>query len=83
MQPRQKAGSLFGKSLPLRAHPSKGVRDGDTFTEVPEDEIIKGYEHNKGHHVLIHPTELDDLKLEAKHTNSRARRSAGESWFQS
>ena len=46
----------------------KGVRDGDTFTEVPEEEIIKGYEHAKGHHVLIHPREIDELKLEAKHT---------------
>ena len=46
----------------------KGVRDGDTFTEVPEEEIIKGYEHAKGHHVLIHPKEIEELKLEAKHT---------------
>ena len=46
----------------------KGVRDGDAFTEVPEEEIIKGYEHAKGHHVLIHPKEIDELKLEAKHT---------------
>jgi DNA end-binding protein Ku len=46
----------------------KGVRDGDTFTEVPEEEIVKGYEHAKGHHVLIHPREVDELKLEAKHT---------------
>src|SRR5512140_1515409 len=46
----------------------KGVRDGDTFTEVPEEEIVKGYEHAKGHHVLIHPNEIDELKLEAKHT---------------
>src|SRR4029079_8299649 len=46
----------------------KGVRDGDTFTEVPEEEIIKGYEHAKGHHGLIHPQEIDELKLEAKHT---------------
>jgi DNA end-binding protein Ku len=46
----------------------KGMRDGDTFTEVPEEEIIKGYEHAKGHHVLIHPKELDELKVEAKHT---------------
>ena len=35
---------------------------------MPDDEIVKGYEHAKGHHVLIHPKELDDLKLEAKHT---------------
>ena len=51
----------------------KGVRDGETFTEVPDEEIIKGYEHAKGHHVLIHPKELDDLKLEAKHTIDMAR----------
>ena len=36
----------------------KGVRDRDAFTEVPEEEIIKGYEHAKGHHVLIHPKEI-------------------------
>src|SRR5262249_11311595 len=46
----------------------KGVRDGDTFTEVPDEEIVKGYEYAKGHHVLIHPSEIDELKLEAKHT---------------
>jgi DNA end-binding protein Ku len=46
----------------------KGVRDGDTFTEVPDEEIIKGYEYAKGHHVLIDPKEIDDLKLEAKQT---------------
>ena len=51
----------------------KGVRDGETFTEVPDEEIIKGYEHVKGHHVLIHSKELDDLKLEAKHTIDMAR----------
>ena len=46
----------------------KGVHEGDKFIEVPEEEIIKGYEHAKGHHVLIDPKELDELKLEAKHT---------------
>jgi DNA end-binding protein Ku len=46
----------------------KGVRDGDKFTEVPDEEIVKGYEHAKGHHILIEPSELDELKLEAKHT---------------
>jgi DNA end-binding protein Ku len=46
----------------------KGVRDGDTFTEVPDEEIVKGYEYAKGSHVLIDPKEIDDLKLEAKHT---------------
>jgi DNA end-binding protein Ku len=46
----------------------KGVRDGDTFTEVPDEEIVKGYEYAKGQYVLIDPKEIDDLKLEAKHT---------------
>jgi DNA end-binding protein Ku len=46
----------------------KGVPTDEDFEEVPEDEIIKGYEHAKGHHVLIRPEELDALKLEAKHT---------------
>jgi DNA end-binding protein Ku len=35
---------------------------------VPDEEIIKGYEYAKGQHVLIDPKEIDDLKLEAKHT---------------
>jgi hypothetical protein len=35
---------------------------------VREEEIIKGYEHTKGHHVLIKPKEIDELRLEAKHT---------------
>ena len=30
----------------------KGVHDGDIFTEVPDEEIVKGYEYAKGHHVL-------------------------------
>jgi DNA end-binding protein Ku len=46
----------------------KGIETERGFQEVPEEEIIKGYEHTKGHHVLIEPRELDDLKLEAKHT---------------
>ena len=49
------------------------MRRSDGFEEVPEEEIIKGYEHTKGHHVLIKPEELDELKLEAKHTIDMAR----------
>ena len=51
----------------------KGIETEGGFEEVPEDEIIKGYEHTKGHHVLIKPEELDELKLEAKHTIDMAR----------
>jgi DNA end-binding protein Ku len=46
----------------------KGVETEKGFKEISEGEIIKGYEHAKGHHVLIKPEELDELKLEAKHT---------------
>ena len=51
----------------------KGVETEQGFEEVPEEEIIKGYEHTKGHHVLINPEEIDALKLEAKHTIDMAR----------
>jgi len=37
----------------------KGIETEQGFEPVPEEEIIKGYEHIKGHHVLIHPTEID------------------------
>ena len=46
----------------------KGIPTENGFEEVPEEEIIKGYEHSKGQHVLLRPEEIDDLKLEAKHT---------------
>ena len=51
----------------------KGIETDRGFEEVAEEEIIKGYEHAKGHHVLIEPRELDDLTLEAKHTIDMAR----------
>src|SRR6476619_4044489 len=51
----------------------KGIETEDGFEEVPEEEIIKSYEHTKGHHVLIKPEELNELKLEAKHTIDMAR----------
>jgi len=35
---------------------------------VADEEIVKGYEYVKGQHVLIDPKEIDELKLEAKHT---------------
>src|SRR4051794_7839910 len=51
----------------------KGIETEQGFKEVPDEEIIKGYEHAKGQHVLIKPEELDELKLEAKHTIDMAR----------
>jgi DNA end-binding protein Ku len=46
----------------------KGIETDRGFKEVPEEEIVKGYEYAKGQHVLIKPEEIDKLKLEAKHT---------------
>ena len=46
----------------------KGIETERGFEEVAEEDIIKGYEHAKGQHVLINPEEIDALKLEAKHT---------------
>jgi DNA end-binding protein Ku len=51
----------------------KGIREGDTFTDVPDEEVVKGYEYAKGQYVLLHPKEIDELKLEAKHTIDMAR----------
>jgi DNA end-binding protein Ku len=51
----------------------KGIETENGFEEVPEEEIIKGYEHTKVHHLLIKPKELDELKLDAKHTIDMAR----------
>ena len=33
----------------------KGVETEEGLKEVPEDEIIKGYDHANGHQVLIKP----------------------------
>jgi DNA end-binding protein Ku len=53
---------------------AKGVRDAaGEFTEVPEEEIVKGYEYARGQHVLIRQKEIDELKLEASHTIDMAR----------
>ncbi len=48
--------------------PIKYVKGIETEEPVPDNEIIKGYEHTKGQHVVIQPSEIDELKLEAKHT---------------
>jgi hypothetical protein len=51
----------------------KGIETERGFKEVPADEIVKGYEHAKGQHVLIKSEEIDELKLEAKHIIDLAR----------
>ncbi len=35
---------------------------------VEKDDIVKGYEYNKGQYVIIEPSELDNLRVPSKHT---------------
>jgi DNA end-binding protein Ku len=51
----------------------KGIETEHGFEEVPDEEIVKGYEYAKGQYVLLEPEDLDKLKLEAKHTIELAR----------
>ncbi len=44
------------------------MSEGDIFTEVEDEEIVKGYEYAKGQYVLLTNEELSELKLEASHT---------------
>jgi DNA end-binding protein Ku len=44
-------------------------KDNDgTAVAVEKDEIVKGYEYQKGQYVIIEPTELENLKVPSKHT---------------
>jgi DNA end-binding protein Ku len=54
-------------------HYQKGIVTEHGFEEVPDEEIVKGYEYAKGQYVLLKPEDLDKLKLEAKHTIDLAR----------
>jgi DNA end-binding protein Ku len=60
----------FGQPIRL----AKGVRDAACeFIELPEEEIVNGYEYSRGQHVLIRQKEVDAFKLEASHTIDMAR----------
>jgi DNA end-binding protein Ku len=37
-------------------------------TAVGKDEIVKGYEYQKGQYVIVEPSELENLKVPSKHT---------------
>ena len=67
--------------IPVRLVPAVSTEEAITFRQIHEpsgtpirqvkgedEEVVKGYEYAKGQHVLIDPEEIDDLKLEAKHT---------------
>src|SRR5579863_10515642 len=44
------------------------VENNEATTGVEKDEIVKGYEYQKGQYVIIEPSELDNLKVPSKHT---------------
>ena len=48
-----------------RVHRLNVTEDGD---EVERDDIIKGYEVEKGQYVLLEPDEIDDLKIKSSKT---------------
>jgi DNA end-binding protein Ku len=46
-----------GHRINLRAH------DPETGREVPKDEIVKGWEFEKGHYLLVPETEIEELRV--------------------
>src|SRR5437588_8550672 len=42
--------------------------DGETGEEVPQDNIIKGYEVAKGEYIELDPEELEAVAIESKRT---------------
>ena len=44
------------------------VENNEATSAVDKDEIVKGYEYQKGQYVLIEPSELENLRVPSKHT---------------
>jgi DNA end-binding protein Ku len=44
------------------------VENNETASAVDKDEIVKGYEYQKGQYVIIEPSELENLRVPSKHT---------------
>jgi DNA end-binding protein Ku len=44
------------------------VENNEATTGVEKDEIVKGYEYQKGQYVIIEPSELENLRVPTKHT---------------
>lgn len=42
--------------------------DAETGDEVPQDDIIKGYEVSKGEYIELDPEELEAVAIDSKHT---------------
>jgi DNA end-binding protein Ku len=46
------------------------AENNEATTAVDKDEIVKGYEYQKGQYVIIEPSELENLRMPSKHTIS-------------
>jgi DNA end-binding protein Ku len=44
------------------------AENNEATTGVEKDEIVKGYEYQKGQYVIIEPSELENLRVPSKHT---------------
>ena len=44
------------------------VENNEPASAVDKDEIVKGYEYQKGQYVIIEPSELENLRVPSKHT---------------
>ena len=44
------------------------VENNEPASAVDKDEIVKGYEYQKGQYVIIEPSELENLRIPSKHT---------------
>jgi DNA end-binding protein Ku len=44
------------------------AENNEATTAVEKDEIVKGYEYQKGQYVIIEPAELENLRVPSKHT---------------
>jgi DNA end-binding protein Ku len=44
------------------------VENNEPAAAVEKDEIVKGYEYQKGQYVIIEPSELENLRVPSKHT---------------
>jgi DNA end-binding protein Ku len=44
------------------------AENNEATTAVDKDEIVKGYEYQKGQYVIIEPSELENLRVPSKHT---------------
>ncbi len=48
-------------------------RDPETDEEIPRDQLVRGYEFDKGRHLVVNQSEIDALRIESSETINLAR----------